>query len=97
MQVAIKLAAGNFGKETQKAIGLDLNEYGSLTWLPKSQIEVYSNHNEPEYQRHYIIVMPIWLAKAKGFWGYNNLGQTMCWPVNEEKIFQIAQEYTQEV
>jgi hypothetical protein len=86
MLAAVTLSRGNLDRETPKAYGLDVDRHGGLTWLPKSKVTVYENTDEPEYCRSYIIVMPIWLAKAKGFWGYDRYGNPISDLVDEADI-----------
>lgn len=95
MLATVKLSKGNFDKETPKAYGLDLDSNRNLTWLPKSQISVFEDTNEPEYCRTYLVVMPIWLAKQKGFWGYNYFGQEICTLIEDGQLAQVPQNWKQ--
>jgi len=89
MIATIQASRGNFERETPKAYGINLGSETHIEWLPKSQVTIWQDESEPEYQRTYFIAMPIWLAKAKGLWGYNSFGHPICKLVeNEQEIAQ---------
>lgn len=75
MKVQITLANGNIMRETTKAIAFDFSENDSWTWMPKSQIEL--DIDRDQYNAIGTLTMPIWLAKEKGFWGYDCYGKPM--------------------
>ena len=78
MLAVVRLSAGNIAKQTEKAIAITNDASHNLIWLPKSQITVWADETMDEYNRTYIVAMPVWLAKNKGFWGYNSFGQPIC-------------------
>lgn len=82
MKATITLASGNFERETAKAYLINTGDHSA--WFPKSQLDIWAD-NEPEYYRGYFIVMPIWLAKAKGLWGYNCHGKPMMGTVEDDE------------
>lgn len=81
MKATITIATGNFERETEKAYLIDFGAGG--VWFPKSQMDIWECTDEPEYARHVFIVMPIWLAKAKGIWGYDCFSKPMCATVED--------------
>ena len=74
MKARVTLAAGNIVRETEKAVAFDFGR--GVVWLPKSQIELERPTDNISVSGS--LVMPIWLAKRAGLWGYDDFGGTVC-------------------
>lgn len=54
--------------ETEKAVLFsEFNVKEAAKWLPKSQIEYYKKEGPHRGDAVYVVTMPKWLAKDKGF------------------------------